>query len=114
MFGRHSAAQPKDENISGCNMRHCNRSEMPGCRAEQRLARHDLSPIASVGRWYFRFAIHHLSINAAHKPEAISPHPLHAGLMVIGRSNPCARCGDDARGAILPKFELHEWRGSRG
>jgi hypothetical protein len=64
----------------------------------QHLARPGLAPIPAIGRDREWLIADHVPPHPACEAKAIAADPAQAGLIVIGRAEPCPRCGDNEGG----------------
>ena len=102
MLGDRIDAQAEDHDVAGACVADRDGVQVAGCGIDHGFEAARFSPIARVGRGLFRLGAGVLTVDAAHKAQAIAAHAHDARLMVIGRADP-APCAGDNRWVALGK-----------
>jgi hypothetical protein len=98
MLGDGAGGHPEQDQRAGTSFRWGDSRHHRARALGQHLARPGLTPVPAVGRDRERLIAHHLAPDATGEAEAIATDPAQAGLIVVGRTEPAARGGNDKGG----------------
>ena len=110
MLARPVRVHPKKQDIARNGAFSRDRRQPPACRREELLITANIAPIGRIAGRGFRFTAVKFSPDTTDKPKTVRPRPAHAGLMLIGRIDPCLGDAQDIRPRIIMMHSVSDAR----